>query len=222
MKSHDIKNKALQLGYLACGIIPANVFDEYKDYLDRRVKLYPESKELYDPLYNNARQPENAKSIIVCTHRYNIYKVPDYMNRLIGKFYLFDSRVPYSPEYRENAEFETFLQLLGFSFFPCNIPDRLAAAKAGLGKIARNNFLYDSEHGSYLWIDAWVIDKELEYDRVEDNIWLPDCNDTCQKCIQSCPTKALSGSYSMDRGKCITHLTCNAKDTLNAELRSQM
>ena len=222
MTSLEIKDKALQLGFLACGILPVNIFDEYKGYLDRRIASFPESEVLYKPLYGNVHQPENARSIIVCTQRYNKYKIQDHLKGLIGKLYLFDSRVPYSQEYRALCEFESYLTLLGINVVQCTIPVRLAAVKAGLGKLGRNNFVYDPVHGSYIWINVWVIDKELEYDEIKKDTLLPDCNDSCQKCIQACPTKALSGSFLMDRGKCITQLTCYAKNTLSEDRRSQM
>ena len=221
MLSQEIKQKALQLGYLACGIIPINIFDDYKKHLDERVKSFPESKELYDPLYDNVCHPENAKSVIVCTQRYNQYNIPKSLNGLYGKCYLFDSRVQYSTEYRVAAEFNEYIKLCGINILQCRVPDRLAAAKAGLGKIARNNFLYDPEHGSYIWINALVIDKELEYDDIQEDYLLPACNDGCGECIKACPTKALSGKYSMNRGKCITHLLLT-KNIVDDNTRTQM
>ena len=217
----DIKQKALQLGYIACGVIPVSAIKEYTRQLDERVKSFPESKELYEQLYNNANPPETAKSIIVCTRRYSKYKVPGSLIGLIGKVYMFDGRLPFSDEYRAKVEFEMYLKILGIRLLQCGVPDRLAAARAGLGKFGRNNFIYDSEHGSYIWIDAWVTDKELDYDPVEDDIHLPACNDECGKCMQACPTKALSGAFSMNRGKCVTQLQCfnNAPDENS---RSQM
>ena len=221
MKTSDIKQKALQLGYLVCGVIPTGAIREYTQYLDKRVESFPESKELYEPLYDNANLPENAKSIIVCTRRYNKYKVPESLNGLIGKFYMFDVRLPYSDEYRTEAEFETYLKILGIRILQCGVPDRLAAARVGLGKFGRNNFIYSPEHGSYIWIDAWVTDQELDYDTVEENIQLSACNDNCGKCMQACPTKALGSSFSMDRGKCVTQLQCFA-NTPDENTRSQM
>jgi epoxyqueuosine reductase len=217
----DIKQKALQLGYIACGVIPVSAIKEYTQQLEERVKSFPESKELYEQLYSNANPPETAKSIIVCTRRYNRYKVPESLIGLIGKVYMFDGRLPLSDEYRVKIEFELYLKILGLHLLQCGVPDRLAAARAGLGKFGRNNFIYDSEHGSYIWIDAWVTDEELEYDPVEDDIRLSACNDECGKCIEACPTKALSGAFSMNRGKCVTQLQCfnNAPDE---NLRSQM
>jgi epoxyqueuosine reductase len=222
MSTLEVKEKALQLGYLACGIIPSNIFQEYAQYLDERKKSFPESREMYEPLYDFAILPKEAKSVIVCTRRYNQYKIPVSLDGLIGKFYLFDSRLPYSHENRAGAEFEGYLKTLGITILQCNVPDRLAAAKAGLGKFGRNNFIYSPEHGSYIWIETWVVDTELDYDAVREKILLSECNDNCQKCIQSCPTKALSSSLSMDRGKCVTQLNCFSQKKPDEKTRAQM
>ena len=220
--AREIKRKASELGFLGCGIIPTNVFDDYKDYLDKRVKSFPESKQFYERLYDNVRQPENFKTIIVCTQRYNNYKEQEKLKGLVGKCYLFDPRIPYSKENRATVEFEAWLKLLGLNVMQGKTPARLAAAKAGLGKIGRNNFFYDEEHGSYVWIITWVVDKVLEYDDVKENYLLPACNDSCQKCVSSCPTNALLDGFSMNMGKCITQLTCYSKAACAEELRPKM
>ena len=221
MTASEIKKRSLQLGFLGCGIIPAGTIDEYTRQLDERVKSFPGSKELYEPLYGMIHLPETAKSIIVCTTRYNKYKIPDSLKGRIGKCYLFDSRIQYSHDYRAKTEFEEYLKLGGSNILRCNVPARLSAAKAGLGKFGHNNFIYSREHGSYLWIDTWVIDRELEYDSADGSIHLSEC-ENCDKCIRACPTKALSGDKSMDRGKCITQFVCYAKNTLDENTRSQM
>ncbi|MCL2835329.1 MAG: epoxyqueuosine reductase, partial [Defluviitaleaceae bacterium] len=104
----------------------------------------------------------------------------------------------------------------------CPVPDRLAAAKAGLGKFGRNNFIYHPEHGSYIWIDTWVTDKELDYDALADDIYVNACNDNCHKCIRACPTKALCGSLSMDFGRCVTQLQCSGKDRPDDKTMARM
>jgi len=205
MTSARIKQKALRLGYLGCGVIPAGAVEDYSQRLDERVSSFPQSKERYESLYKLAKPREGGKSIIVCTRRFNQYKIPDSLDGLVGKIYLVDSRVAYSGEHRATLEFEAFLGMLGLKIIRGRVPDRWAAAKAGLGKFGHNNFIYSEEHGSQVWIDAWVVDKELDYDSVEPSC-MPACSDKCHKCIQACPTKALSGSFSMDISKCITHL----------------
>jgi len=222
MRATDIKQKAMQLGYASCGIIPAVAFDEYKRHLDERTRIFPESKKHYEHMYGFVKLPESAKSIIVCLQRINRYKVPGSLKGLIAKHYLFDGRLHYSSEYRSKSEFETYLKTLGINIVKGSVPDRWAAAKAGLGKFGRNNFIYSPEHGSYVNIAVWAVDKTLEYDPMPQDIYLSECRDNCQKCARACPTDAFSGGFSMDMGKCVAHLTFSAEDALDEKTRSQM
>ena len=222
MSTSIIKRKSLELGYLACGIIPANIFDTYVQDLNARVASFPASKELYEPFYQFAHQPEGAKSIIVCTRRYNDYKLPEELDGLIGKLYLFHCMLPYSAAQRAAAEFEAYLQLHNMRVLTYDAPARMAAVKAGLGTYGYNNFFYDPQHGSYVWIDTWVVDRELEYDTTQGNALLSACSEACLKCVKACPTNALEKPLSMNRGRCLTHLLTHATDTLDAKTREQM
>jgi len=217
VQSKDIKKKALQLGYSGCGIIPAAPFEEYRQALDERVKAFPKSKDLYEPLYGLVEPPKQAKSIIVCIRGYTQYKIPESLNGRIGKYYLF-SRYPfYSHEHRSKMEFETFLAANRCFIVKASIPDRIAAFKAGLGHFGCNNFFYTKAHGSYNGIDVWVVDTILDYDTASENTLVPGCSENCLKCVQICPTKALSGSLSMDRGRCIPRLLYSKDDPNEAD-----
>jgi len=222
MLSKKIKDKAKQLGYTACGIIPADTFDDYEEQLNVRSRLFPESKERYDDFRCFVTPPEDAKSIIVCTQRYNKYKVPKESEKFYGKMYLFDNRISYIEDYRANTEFETFIKMLGLGIIEAPVPDRLAGARAGLGKFGRNNFLYDDKNGSFIIIETWIVDKELDYDETPEDTRLPACNDNCHKCIEACPTKALTDKMTMDIGKCICRVQFDGKDALNEDMREQM
>jgi epoxyqueuosine reductase len=226
MLSQKIKKKALELGYVSCGIIQAAAFDEYKKYVDERVNSFPESKELYQRFYSYVTPPAEAKSIIVCIQRTNRYKIPESLNGIIGRVLMFDGRLPYSYENRAKEEFEAYFKTIGINIVKCQIPDRWAAAKAGLGKFGYNNLIYSPEHGSYIWIMSWVVDRELEYDTKPEikpeNLLMSACSDSCNKCVEACPTKALSGGLSMDMGKCASRLSFYAKDTLDEATREQM
>ena len=222
MLSEMIRNKAEELGYTACGIIPAVTFDEYLKGVDERSELFPQSKKHYDKYRDFAYLPKGGKSIIVCTQRYNSYSIPAGMDLLYGKMYLFDGRISYSAENRRNTEFETFMKINELNVFECAVPDRWAAARAGLGTFGRNNFIYDPNHGSYISLEAWVVDKELEYDTAPENCYAPVCNDNCHKCIDACPTKALTGKLTMDMGRCICRVQFDDEDALDEELREKM
>jgi len=222
MLSNKIKAKAIELGYTACGIIPAAPFDEYTKELDKRSELFPESKKHYDHYHYFYDLPENGKSIIVCTQRYNRYKMPKDVEAYYGKMYLFDNRVSYTEEHRINTEFEAYIKMLGINILESTIPSRLAGARAGLGKFGYNNFLYDDKDGSFIIIETWVVDKELDYDDVPDNIYLSACTDNCRRCIDACPTKALSDKLLMDTGKCITRIQIDENDASNIDFCEHM
>ena len=222
MLAKKIKSKAMELGYTACGIIPAISFDEFLNEVDKRSALFPKTKKFYDNFRGMGIPPEDAKSIIVCTQRLNKYRIPKELESLYGKMYLFDARVSYTEENRTNDLFETYLKMLGLDIIECSVPDRWAGAKAGVGKFGRNNFLFDEKHGSYIVIQTWIVDKELDYDAAPDDVVLSTCNDGCHKCIEACPTKALSGELLMDAGKCICRVQFDDEDALDEELREQM
>ena len=221
MSTTEIKQKALDLGYLACGILLVHTFEAYTQDLDERVESFPESKALYDPFYAFAQPPEGAKSIIVCTRRYNNYKLPENLDGLIGKLYLFHCMLPYSNAHRAAAEFEAYLQFRGIRTLSYDAPVRMAAVKAGLGTYGYNNFFYDPKHGSYVWIDTWVVDQALECDPMQEKALLSACSESCLRCVKACPTNALEKPLSMNRGKCLTHLLTHAEDTLDPETREQ-
>jgi len=220
----EIKEKALQLGFSACGIIPAEPFAEYKKALDERVKSFPHSQMLYDQLYGLVTPPEGSKSIITCVAPYNHFKIPKSLENHVGKMYMFDGRLEYSEEYRAKAEFETYLKTLGLKILDGGLPDRWVSAKAGITKFGFNNFAYTEEHGSYIIVHAWSVDKVLEYDPIVKDTTAEGCSEDCLLCVDACPTKALCGSFSMDRGRCIPHISndVHSKEAPDAETEKQM
>jgi len=222
MDAADIKNKAAELGYAGCGIIPPNAFTEYERFLRERVRSFPESRDLYGPMFDFIHPPAECRSIIVCVRGLSKYKVPENLAGRIGRTYLFDNRVPYSDDCRLRAEFKAYLELSGLKILPFTAPSRWAAVKAGLGKFGRNNFIYHPQHGSNVKIEAYPVDKALRYDEAPSDYYLPGCGEGCRKCVAACPTGALAGDYSMDHGKCVTHLTTFACGIPDGETRRKM
>ena len=221
--STKVKEKAYELGYDLCGIIEANSIKEYSDYLKIRVEKFPDSKHLYTKLFSLAEPLEKApwgKSIIVCIRRYNKYKIPENLDKLFGKVYLFDGRVPNSKEYSGNIQFTQYLESEGMKTCQEEISARWAAVKAGLGSFGKNNFVY-TKFGSFVWIDTWIVDLKMEYDS-ESQDKVHSCPENCHRCVDACPTKALSEDYTMDRGCCIAQLSFNSSELLSEELRDQM
>ncbi len=213
-----IKVKALELGYDLCGITHAGAFDELAKEVNRRNELFPDSwyakghaDWLFEPLAYPGRAIEGAKSLVVCIRRYNKYVRPQNLDGRVGKTYVFDHRIPAAKTYHAPDEFEAFLKeaLGGGVRRMLEVPGgavvsaRRSAFRAGLGRFGKNNFLY-TKYGSWAWIELWITDVELQYDEPNTH---PLCPPDCTKCIDACPTKALSAPYTLDYSKCIAYLS---------------
>ena len=84
---------------------------------------------------------------------------------------------------------------------------------AGLGK---NTMLINKDSGSYFFIAELILNIELEYDNP-----IGDFCGTCSRCIEACPTQALS-PYQMDASKCISYLTIELKDDIPEMFQGKM
>lgn len=206
-----IRDKALELGYEACGIIPVEDLAGYGEKFEERLEkvpgsepFYRQQKRLVQPL---ADYPW-AKSVVVLLSRYSQYRVPDSVRGHIGKSYLFDIRVdPRTEEYRNGDAIERYMQELGLTTATNRkfgiVGLRWAAMRAGLGLIRRNNFFY-TEKGSWVHLEAWLTNEAMELRG--ETIPAP-CPKGCTRCLEACPTGSLSEPYTMQPLSCISFLT---------------
>ncbi|MDQ1281274.1 MAG: hypothetical protein QG670_2539 [Thermoproteota archaeon] len=207
----QIRNKAIDLHYKKCGIIKISDMLEYADKLRERIERIPETKPYTERFYSFSNLQSNyawAKSIVVCVRREGKYRLPKHLQGLIGKTFLVDyRRDKQSKDYQDSMNFEQYLQEKGLQTatkrdFGISAL-RWAAYKAGLGIIRKNNFFY-TEKGSWMHLEAWLIDKEL--DLVENNT-ISRCPGSCRLCIKACPTSSLSEPYLMNHSTCVSYLT---------------
>ena len=206
-----IKEKAMSLGYAGCGIIKVSDVGEYASKLEERISRVRLGKLQFGRFENFATPQKSnswAKSIVLTLNDNTVYNIPEKLKGVYAKDYLVDSRLDkQSDGWKRRADFSEFLEGLGLKIK--NEPKfgitalRWAAGKAGLGLIRKNNFLY-TENGSSVRIDAWIIDKELEF---INTVTLKECPDNCGKCIEACPTKSLCAPYTMSLFDCISFMT---------------
>ena len=91
--------------------------------------------------------------------------------------------------------------------------DKAWAKKSGLGWIGKNSNLITPQVGSFYFIAELIIDLELEYDGP-----IKDYCGTCTKCIDACPTNAITEPYVVDGSKCISYFTIELKDKIPADV----
>ncbi len=206
----SIKEKAFSFGYEKCGVISLADMSGYGEMLDRRIIDFPSQKNFLEKFRRFASPQQNfpwAKSIVICARHYGKFQVPGHLLGHVSSFYLLNRfTVPGSADFQASHSMAQFMKDLGLRVETGQggaVAMRWAAQMAGLGLMRRNNFFY-TKNGSKVFLEAWLIDRELE---LKEEHELKPCPADCQKCQEACPTKALSAPYSMCPSNCITFLT---------------
>ena len=92
------------------------------------------------------------------------------------------------------------------------------ARRSGLGWIGKNTMLIQKNQGSYFFLAELIVDVVMDYDQP-----IGDYCGTCRKCIDACPTEAISSDgYVMDGSKCISYLTIELKEAIPDEFAGKM
>ncbi|GAB6051688.1 tRNA epoxyqueuosine(34) reductase QueG [Magnetospira thiophila] len=97
------------------------------------------------------------------------------------------------------------------------VMEKPLARQAGLGWTGKHTNLVSREFGSWLFLGEIFTSLDLPIDR-----FMPDHCGSCDACRSACPTDALHTPYQMDTGRCLSYLTIETKNPIPAELRSQM
>lgn len=221
----DIKEFALDLGYSNVGITTAENFSEYIEKLKSR-------QNMYDFYVEDPRQPligaepkklmPSAKSIISFAWDYAQKSFPESLIGKIGRIYQVRCYNP--PPYRINgARYQLMIEFLkrngcqvGQGIF---IPERWAAARAGVTTFGKNNFAYVEGIGSFVVLSSIVVDIELEYDKPTLEI---KCPDGCSVCIKACPTQAIYEPNKLNPQRCIAFNAWFTQDGKPAGLTSHI
>ncbi len=95
--------------------------------------------------------------------------------------------------------------------------ERDLARRAGLGWVGKNTCLIHPKVGSFFFLSEIYTSLDL---KSEQKIQ-PDHCGTCTRCIEICPTGALS-ERSLDARKCISYLTIESKSVAPLDLRSKI
>lgn len=105
----------------------------------------------------------------------------------------------------------------GYRSFVDTVPvlERELAAACGIGWQGRNTMIINPVRGSYLLLGGAACTLELAVP--ENQRPIADACGTCTRCIDACPTGAIS-SYSVDATRCISYLTIERRTPIEPEL----
>jgi epoxyqueuosine reductase len=226
--SELIKQEALNLGFLFCGISKAEFLEEEAPHLEAWLNknMHGEMQYMenhFDKRLDPRLLVDGAKSVI--SLGLNYYTDNTQTDLLAPKI----SKYAYGQDYHTviKDKLKQLLQIInekigevGGRAFVDSAPvlDKAWAKKAGLGWIGKNTNLINQKTGSFFFLAELIVDIELEYD-IEPTA---DHCGTCTRCIDACPTDAIVGPYVVDGSRCISYLTIELKNEIPQEFKGKM
>ena len=221
-----IKQKALQLGFSACGIAKAEHLQKEENHLNNWLQSGYHGEMNYmtnnrEKRVNPRELSEGAKTVIVVLLNYYQQNLQPDDAPIVAKY-------AYGKDYHHivKGKLRELLEYINKEIQPVNgrafcdsapILEHAWAAKAGLGWIGKNTQLINKNIGSFVFIGELIIDLELDYDQTVSE----HCG-TCTKCIDSCPTGAIESPYQINAKKCISYLTIELRDEIPDQFRGKM
>jgi epoxyqueuosine reductase len=216
----------LRLGFDFCGISKAEFLEEEAPRLEKWLKEKKHGQMSYmenyfDKRLDPAKLVPGAKSVVSLL--YNYY--PEQKQREDAPKI---SKYAYGTDYHEiiRSKLNEFLFSLKEKIGDINgrafvdsapVLDKTWAKKSGLGWIGKNANLITRENGSFFFIAELIVGLELQYDGP-----IKDFCGTCTRCIDACPTDAITEPYVVDGSRCISYLTIELKEAIPEEFKEKM
>ncbi len=223
--SQLIKTEAKRLGFISCGISKAQFLEEEAPRLEKWLKNNMNGEMQYmenhfDKRLDPTKLVEDSKSVISLLLNYypeenqiqDTYKISKYAYGTDYHFVIKD-------KLKELLQFiqEEIGEVSGRAFVDsAPVLDKAWAAKSGLGWVGKHTLLLDKQRGSFHFVAELIIDLDLEYDHATTD----HCG-TCTKCIDACPTQAITEPYVVDGSKCISYFTIELKDKIPTEFNGK-
>ena len=225
--SQFVKDEALNRGFSYCGIAKARRLDEHEPFLVQWLKEGRNGTMQY--MENNFEKRldprllvDGARSIISLMMNYfpenyetysSSLKVSKYARNMdyhvIIKNRLFDLVE------RLKAETGDFNYRVFVDSAP--ILDRAWAVEAGIGWVGKNSMLLSRKNGSFYFLAEVVCDLDLEYNIPNKGSYCGNCT----RCIDACPTKAITSPGKLDANRCISYLTIEFKQDIENDFKGQ-
>ncbi|MEB3218706.1 MAG: tRNA epoxyqueuosine(34) reductase QueG [Nostocales cyanobacterium 94392] len=216
INSVQIKEKALELGFHKVGIAAATVTDTQAEKLQAWLALgyHADMEWMGNPNRQNIKlvMPEVRSLICVALNYYTPHQRPE------GTEYGKISRYAWGRDYHKVMQkklkaLSNWLQSLGegietrYYVDTGPIQDKVWAEKAGIGWIAKNGNVISREYGSWVFLGEILTNLEL----TPDTPHTQHCG-TCTRCIENCPTDAITQPFVVDANRCIAYHTIENRD----------
>jgi epoxyqueuosine reductase len=223
-----IKEKAKELGFNQVGIAAVDGLDDSEgERLRTWLKLGYQADMAW--MENMKRQeiklvmPDVRSLVCVALNYYTPHERPE------GEEYGKISRYAWGRDYhkvmhKKLKQLSTWLEFCGegikarYYADTGPVQDKVWAQRAGIGWIAKNGNVITREYGSWVFLGEVLTNLELESDRPATQ----HCG-TCTRCLQACPTGAITEPFVVDANRCIAYHTIeNRAEELPGEIKSHL
>jgi epoxyqueuosine reductase len=228
VNSSVVKEKAIELGFHKVGIAAVSIENNTEaERLQAWIKLgyqadmqWMDNPKRYDI---SLIMPEARSLVCVALNYYTPHQRP------AGEEYGKISRYGWGRDYhkvmhKKLKAFTTWLQSLDASvqarYYADTGPvqDKVWAQRAGIGWIAKNGNVITREYGSWVFLGEVVTNLQLESDRPHTE----HCG-SCTRCLDACPTGAITQPFVVDANRCIAYHTIeNRAEELPEAIASRM
>lgn len=217
----QIKNKALELGFLDCGFATARRLTEFESQFSNWLEHgyhgemgYMENH--FDKRLDPTQLVPDAKTVISLAYNYFPSKKQEKNVPQIAKY-------AYGEDYHKVVKDQCFLllqfiqQLLPNTQGRCFVDsapvlERQWAQVAGLGWLGKNSLLLKKSVGSYFFLSEIIINQEIESSQPFET---DHCGE-CTRCIDACPTEAIVANGLVDATKCLSYVSIEKRSELTS------
>jgi epoxyqueuosine reductase len=221
-----VKRKARELGFDLVGVAPAGP-SPYRDYFRQWLDAGAAGEMRYlhgrfDERTDPGAYLSGARAVVCVALNYHVALEPptagqgrvaryalgdDYHELIKTRLYaLADWLREQYHEARTRAAVDT-----------APVMEKELAARAGVGWVGKNTCLIHPTVGSWLLLGEVLTTLPLAPDAPA-----ADHCGSCTRCIDACPTGAITAPYQLDARKCISYLTIEHRGDVAPELRAQI
>jgi epoxyqueuosine reductase len=214
----DIRQRARLIGFDLVGIAPATP-SMYREYLrawldDGQAGSMAWLHSRFDERTDASTYFSGAKTVICVAMNYHVAldPLPDGHGRIaryaLGDDYheviksrlhqLADAIKSIAPDAQTRCSVDT-----------APVMEKELAARAGVGWIGKNTCLINDDIGSWLLLGEIITTLDLPIDQPA----VDRCG-TCRRCVDACPTGAITEPYKLDARRCISYLTIEHRDEI--------
>jgi len=228
LTSADIKTKALELGFDACGVAPAGDLPELEFFQEWIARGYAGSMAYLERSADRRSGVEqvmpSARTVIVTATVYNTAR--PYSTECADSSRAEIARYAWGDDYHDviGGRLDALLAWMReIAPHPFDarayvdtgpVQERVYARHAGIGWIGKNSCVISPELGSWVLLGEIICSLPLDTDAPA----LDQCGE-CMLCLEACPTQALVAPGVLDSNRCISYLTIEHRGDIPVALR---